>query len=447
MARDAFVETDARGVLTEWNRQSEVLFGWSCDEVLGRCITEFLIPERHHAAVLDELESAGRVGRTMGRTRPRQPGPVAPRGIRGPGPGLRLHRRVRGRPAHRRVPLRPGRGQGRRGGPGPCVPLRLADRPAQPDAVHLPPGLRAGQGHERPGFGRRARARPRPLQGHQRRVGPRGRRRVAGGRGGAPRGRRRHRRCHRPAGRRRVPCPLRRGRRRERRRRLRAAGAPRPAGPDRRPATARSSSRPASGWPAPVAPRDRGHAAALQRRRGHVPGQDARRRERRGLRRGHAHAGARPHAHRALAAPGPRAPRAAALLPTGGGDPRGRAVGVEALLRWEHPEHGPGGPQQVHPRGRGERPHHPHRRLGAARGVPPAVHVAGRPSRRAPGCGRGQPVGPADRPPRDRRHGRADPRRHRAAPGQPDPGDHRERADERRRLGAAGAAGPQGPRA
>src|SRR5579863_8290489 len=26
MSRDAFVETDARGVLTQWNRQSEVLF-------------------------------------------------------------------------------------------------------------------------------------------------------------------------------------------------------------------------------------------------------------------------------------------------------------------------------------------------------------------------------------------------------------------------------------
>src|SRR5580704_14523449 len=47
MARDAFVETDARGVLTEWNRQSEVLFGWSRDEVLGRVVTEFLVPERY----------------------------------------------------------------------------------------------------------------------------------------------------------------------------------------------------------------------------------------------------------------------------------------------------------------------------------------------------------------------------------------------------------------
>ncbi len=72
MSRDAFVETDARGVLTEWNRQSEVLFGWSRDEVLGRPITEFLIPERHHGAVLHELESLGRAPHAVRRTRPRQ---------------------------------------------------------------------------------------------------------------------------------------------------------------------------------------------------------------------------------------------------------------------------------------------------------------------------------------------------------------------------------------
>ena len=71
MSRDAFVETDARGVLTEWNRQSEVLFGWSRDEVLGRPITEFLIPERHHGAVLHELESLG-AAHAVARTRPRQ---------------------------------------------------------------------------------------------------------------------------------------------------------------------------------------------------------------------------------------------------------------------------------------------------------------------------------------------------------------------------------------
>src|ERR1700692_2046419 len=72
MSRDAFVETDGRGVLTEWNRQSEVLFGWSRDELLGRPVTEFLIPGRHGRAVRDELESMGRSLPATRRTRPRQ---------------------------------------------------------------------------------------------------------------------------------------------------------------------------------------------------------------------------------------------------------------------------------------------------------------------------------------------------------------------------------------
>ena len=72
MARDAFVETDAWGTLTEWNRQSEVLFGWSRDEVLGRSITDFLIPPRHVPAVLEELETVAGSRRNLERTRPRR---------------------------------------------------------------------------------------------------------------------------------------------------------------------------------------------------------------------------------------------------------------------------------------------------------------------------------------------------------------------------------------
>ncbi len=72
MARDAFIETDARGVLTEWNRQSEVLFGWSRDEVLGRPVIEFLVPDRHRPTARRELESLATSLRTMGRTWSRQ---------------------------------------------------------------------------------------------------------------------------------------------------------------------------------------------------------------------------------------------------------------------------------------------------------------------------------------------------------------------------------------
>ena len=72
LSRDAFVETDRDGVLTEWNRQSALLFGWSRDEVLGRSITEFLIPARYHDRVVHDLESARLSVHGMERTRPRQ---------------------------------------------------------------------------------------------------------------------------------------------------------------------------------------------------------------------------------------------------------------------------------------------------------------------------------------------------------------------------------------
>jgi diguanylate cyclase (GGDEF)-like protein/PAS domain S-box-containing protein len=72
LCRDAFVETDRDGVLTEWNRQSELLFGWSRDEVLGRSITEFLVPERFIGRVLHDLDSARSSVNGMERTRPRQ---------------------------------------------------------------------------------------------------------------------------------------------------------------------------------------------------------------------------------------------------------------------------------------------------------------------------------------------------------------------------------------
>ena len=66
------VETDGDGVLTEWNRHAEVLFGWSRDEVLGRPVTDFLIPPRHHGAVLHDLETARNSLNVVDRTRQRQ---------------------------------------------------------------------------------------------------------------------------------------------------------------------------------------------------------------------------------------------------------------------------------------------------------------------------------------------------------------------------------------
>jgi diguanylate cyclase (GGDEF)-like protein/PAS domain S-box-containing protein len=72
LSRDAFVETDARAVLTEWNRQAELLFGWSRDEVLGRAVTEFLVPERYANRFQDDLAMARTAPGGTERTRPRE---------------------------------------------------------------------------------------------------------------------------------------------------------------------------------------------------------------------------------------------------------------------------------------------------------------------------------------------------------------------------------------
>jgi len=72
LSRDAFVETDAQSVLTEWNRQAELLFGWSRDEVLGRPVTEFLVPERFVGRFGQDLQSLRRAPSVTQRTEPRE---------------------------------------------------------------------------------------------------------------------------------------------------------------------------------------------------------------------------------------------------------------------------------------------------------------------------------------------------------------------------------------
>ncbi len=72
LSRDGFLETDGDGVLTEWNRQAELMFGWSRDEVLGRTITDFLIPERYMGRYRHDLEAARTSVNGMERTRPRE---------------------------------------------------------------------------------------------------------------------------------------------------------------------------------------------------------------------------------------------------------------------------------------------------------------------------------------------------------------------------------------
>ncbi len=47
---DAFVSIDASSRITDWNRQAELTFGWSKEEVLGLKLTETIIPVRFAAA-------------------------------------------------------------------------------------------------------------------------------------------------------------------------------------------------------------------------------------------------------------------------------------------------------------------------------------------------------------------------------------------------------------
>ena len=49
-AMDAVVAIDAEGMITEWNKQAENIFGWKRDVAIGRRLSQTVIPERYRAA-------------------------------------------------------------------------------------------------------------------------------------------------------------------------------------------------------------------------------------------------------------------------------------------------------------------------------------------------------------------------------------------------------------
>ena len=49
-ASDAFIEMDESGRVITWNRQAEVSFGWSAEEVIGRILSETIVPPEHRRA-------------------------------------------------------------------------------------------------------------------------------------------------------------------------------------------------------------------------------------------------------------------------------------------------------------------------------------------------------------------------------------------------------------
>lgn len=49
-ASDAFVGMDEAGLVTEWNRRAETMFGWASSEALGRPVAELVVPPQHREA-------------------------------------------------------------------------------------------------------------------------------------------------------------------------------------------------------------------------------------------------------------------------------------------------------------------------------------------------------------------------------------------------------------
>jgi PAS domain S-box-containing protein len=49
-ALDAVITMDVTGVITSWNKQAEIVFGWSNGEAIGEHLSEMIIPERQRAA-------------------------------------------------------------------------------------------------------------------------------------------------------------------------------------------------------------------------------------------------------------------------------------------------------------------------------------------------------------------------------------------------------------
>jgi len=61
-AHEAFIGVDLEGMITDWNTQSERMFGWRRHEAIGRPLAELVVPQRYH----DSLWRAVREFRTTG---------------------------------------------------------------------------------------------------------------------------------------------------------------------------------------------------------------------------------------------------------------------------------------------------------------------------------------------------------------------------------------------
>ena len=56
-ATDAFIGIDQKGLITEWNHQAEITFGWSKEEILGKSIYEKLLLSPFSKAFAEEIQT------------------------------------------------------------------------------------------------------------------------------------------------------------------------------------------------------------------------------------------------------------------------------------------------------------------------------------------------------------------------------------------------------
>jgi diguanylate cyclase (GGDEF)-like protein/PAS domain S-box-containing protein len=62
-ASDAFIEMDESGRVITWNRQAELSFGWTAEEVIGRVLSETIVPPEHRQAHDEGLKKFLTTGR------------------------------------------------------------------------------------------------------------------------------------------------------------------------------------------------------------------------------------------------------------------------------------------------------------------------------------------------------------------------------------------------
>ena len=61
-ANDAFIGMDERGIITDWNRSAELVFGWPAAEAVGRRLADTIVPPGFRQAHADGLERFLRTG-------------------------------------------------------------------------------------------------------------------------------------------------------------------------------------------------------------------------------------------------------------------------------------------------------------------------------------------------------------------------------------------------